>query len=83
MDSESAKDLASDAIRYFFHGNREDDNAFAHDNLYRAHRYSHRDAETLHHDTGVLLFEMETSTGLECFNALLNLFINHPTGNTQ
>lgn len=52
--------IALSAIRYFFYGNRDDDNPFVKDNLYRL-RYveTFNDEHNIHYEVGCWLFDSE------------------------
>ena len=73
MEYTEARHLAIHAFRHFYYGNRDEDNLFAHDNLYRMHWYdTHREADKLHYDVGVFLFEREFENRLATHTALVS-----------
>lgn len=59
-DADGCLKLALDAIRYFFFGNKDDDNMFIEGHLYR-HRYvdTYNDGHHIHYEVGNWLFERE------------------------
>jgi len=72
MDFDTCKDLARDAIRYFFHGNQDDDNAFVKDNLYRMRYFdTHEQCHSVHYDVGCICFDHDFAPRLDCYNALI------------
>jgi len=72
MTYQEARELASDAFRHFYHNNREDDNLFAHDNLYRRRWASREEADRLHYSVGVFLFDRECEERLLVYNELVS-----------
>lgn len=65
QDADGYLGLALDAIRYFFFGNKDDDNTFIEGNLYR-YRYvdTFEDGHHIHYEVGKWLFERESWSGL-------------------
>nr|DAQ18955.1 MAG TPA: hypothetical protein [Herelleviridae sp.] len=65
QDADRYLGLALDAIRYFFFGNKDDDNTFIEGNLYR-YRYvdTFEDGHHIHYEVGKWLFERESWSGL-------------------
>jgi len=71
MTYAEAQELASDAFRYFFHGNRDDDNLFAYGNLYRMRWFTKLTAGRVHYEVGLFLFDREFEHRLSVYRELV------------
>lgn len=72
FDGKTRKEIASDAIRYFYHGNKDDDNLFVNTNFYKM-RYvdTFEDDNNLNYFIGRLCFDYEFQPRLEAYTAIL------------
>ena len=68
----NVRDIASDAIRFFYHGNKDDDNSFVGINFYKFRMTeSYNDAHRVKQEVSCILFDYEFSPRIVAYNAVV------------